>query len=128
MRILVVDDHADTAALMARVFRGDGYDVRTVATADDALAACDETDFDLITCDVALPGCDGWELLGRVHARRALHAIAVTAYGSAADVEHSRLAGFDVHLTKPVELAALRAAVASLTPPYARERPARKTR
>jgi hypothetical protein len=124
MRILLVEDHPDTAAVFARVLRGDGHDVRAAATADDALAACDRRNVDLLICDIGLPGHDGWELLPLVRRRHALPAIALTGYGTAADVARSHAAGYDLHLTKPVDVAALRAAVAKLAPAPATFAPA----
>ena len=98
MRILLVEDHEDTAAMMALVLRGDGHDVLDVGTAADALRACGEGCFDLIISDIGLPDLDGWELLARVRARCAVPAIALTAFGQPADVARSRAAGFDAHL------------------------------
>jgi CheY-like chemotaxis protein len=112
MRILVVDNHADTADLLARVLRANGHAVRAAGTAADALAACAARPFDLLVSDVALPGVDGWELVRRVRGDRcAPRAIAVTAYGRGRDVDRSRRAGFDAHLTKPVDLPTLLRAI-----------------
>ena len=116
MRILLVEDHADTATVLARLLRRDGHDVTAAATADDALAACDARNVDLLVCDIGLPGHDGWELLPLLRERHAMPAIALTGYGAPADVARSRSAGYDLHLTKPVDAATLRAAVAGLVP------------
>jgi CheY-like chemotaxis protein len=124
MRILLVEDHADTATVLARLLRRDGHDVNTAATADDALAACDARNVDLLICDIGLPEHDGWELLPRVRERHAVPAVALTGYGTPADVARSRAAGYDLHLTKPIDLAALRAAVAKFAPACATPAPA----
>jgi CheY-like chemotaxis protein len=117
MRILLVEDHPDTATVLARLLRQDGHDVCSAATADGALAACDRRNVDLLICDIGLPDRDGWELLPLVRAGHPLPAIALTGYGTAADLARSRAAGFDLHLTKPIDVATLRAAVATVTPP-----------
>jgi CheY-like chemotaxis protein len=118
VRILIVEDHPDTATVLTRLLGEAGHDVRAGAGMDAALAACDQRTADVLMCDIGLPGHDGWELLARVRGRHALRATALTGYGTADDVEHSRRAGFDLHLTKPVDVATLRAAVASLAPPH----------
>jgi CheY-like chemotaxis protein len=117
MRILIVEDNTDAADLLAHLLRRDGHDARAAMSVDEALAANDRDDFELLICDIGLPGCDGWALLGRLRSRRAIPAIALTGYGRPADVEHSRAAGFDAHLTKPFQADALAAAIATITRP-----------
>jgi CheY-like chemotaxis protein len=109
---LLVEDHQDSANMMALILRGHGHDVLTVGTAEEALRACREGAFDLLVSDIGLPDFDGWELLTRIRAHCAVPAIALTAFSSHADRERSRAAGFDAHLPKPVDFKALTAAVA----------------
>ena len=117
MRILVVEDHGDSADLLARVLRGAGHEVLTAATAAEALAACATRVYDLLISDIGLPDCDGWELLRRVRERHVLRAIAVSAFGAPADLERSRRAGFEIHLVKPISFERLTDAVAALAAP-----------
>ena len=117
MRILLVEDHQDTAAMMALILRGDGHDVLDVGTAADALRACNDGCFDLIISDIGLPDLSGWDLLKRLRAHCAVPAIALTAFGSPDDRERSRAAGFAAHLSKPVDFRTLAAVAAKYGPP-----------
>jgi DNA-binding response OmpR family regulator len=112
MRILIVEDHADSAAILAIVLRRAGHDVSVAVTAAGALAACAAESFDLLVSDIGLPDMDGWELLRRLREHCAIPAIALTANGLSEDVERSRAAGYDEHLHKPVDFALLTATVA----------------
>ena len=116
MRILLVEDHKDSADMLALVLRGNGHDVLAVGTAGDALRACGEAFFDLLISDIGLPDLDGWELLARLRENCAIPAIALTAFSSQADRERSRTAGFDAHLPKPVDFKTLAAVVAKYGP------------
>src|SRR5690348_13398003 len=107
MRIQVVEDHADSAHLLSRLFAGKGHDVRTVGTAGEALRLSDEVDFDLLVSDIGLPDGDGWQMLQCMRERRPVKAIAVSGFGMAKDIAKSRAVGFDLHLIKPVELVML---------------------
>ena len=117
MRILLVEDHRDSANMLALVLRGAGHDVLAVGTAGEALRACGEASFDLLISDIGLPDFDGWELLARLRAHCAIPAIALTAFNSHEDRERSRAAGFDAHLPKPVDFKTLTAVVASYAGP-----------
>src|SRR5436190_1484959 len=95
MRILLVEDHADSLEALSRLLRRRGYDVEGVQTGTEALAACEATTFDLMVCDIGLPDIDGWDLVGRVRQRCGLRAIAISGYCRAADVDRSLRAGFE---------------------------------
>jgi CheY-like chemotaxis protein len=114
MRILIVEDHADSADVLSAVLRRGGHEVRIAPNGAAALAACGGEPFDLLISDIGLPDVDGWELLRRVRERCDLPAIALTANGLPEDVERSRAAGFAEHLSKPVDFAKLMATVARL--------------
>jgi two-component system CheB/CheR fusion protein len=107
MRILLVEDHSDSAAVVVRVLSAKGHAVEAVASADQAMRRCREGTYDLLIADIGLPDLDGWALLEAVRGRCVVRAIALTGYGGAAEVERSRLAGFDAHLTKPIEIGVL---------------------
>jgi CheY-like chemotaxis protein len=114
MRILVVEDHLDTANVMCRLLVRDGHDCHCAGTAAEALALVAADDFDLVIMDIGLPDTDGWDLLPRLRKGRALKALAVSGYAAVVDVERSRAAGFDAHLSKPVEFGELRGAIREL--------------
>jgi PAS domain S-box-containing protein len=105
-RILLVDDHADTLSVMRRLLRRHGHAVVTATsvtaavTAVRAAAAGDE--FHLILSDIGLPDGTGHDLLRRVRAFTAAPAIALSGFGTDADIRRSEEAGFCRHLVKPV--------------------------
>ncbi len=117
--ILVVDDDTDTRDLLATIFAEHGATPTVVANARDALATARRIVPDVLVCDIAMPGGDGYALVGEVKswaAAAGVHvaAVALTAYARPEDRERALAAGFDVHLAKPVEPAQVLAAVARL--------------
>ena len=107
MRILIVEDHDDTARLYRVHFRQHGHEADVAASADEACRMCASDPYDLLVCDVGLPDLDGWSLLPRLLRACDMPAIAVSGYGRPQDVARSRAAGFAAHLTKPVPLGLL---------------------
>lgn len=108
LRILMVEDHADTRRVLQRLLTRRGHEVAVAACGEEALNLLPGQAFDLLICDVGLPDTDGYTLLGEIlHRRPGLPAIAMTGYGMESDVERSAAAGFLAHLTKPVSVAAL---------------------
>lgn len=103
LRILLVDDHADTRMVMSRMLGRRGYRVVEAGSVADALARYDEQPFDLVVSDLGLPDGSGHDLMVRLQAIRQVPGIALSGYGMEADIERSREAGFDRHLTKPVD-------------------------
>ena len=114
MRILLVEDHADTRRLMARVLTGMGHTVTMAASVGEALGAAEGAagEFDLVLSDLGLPDGNGHDLMRRLRERWHLRGIALSGFGMEEDIAHSRAAGFVEHLTKPVHLTVLRAALA----------------
>jgi two-component system CheB/CheR fusion protein len=108
-RILLVEDHDDTAKALARLLNLSGYQVETAGTFASALEICDGGKFDLVISDVGLPDGSGYDLMREILARRCVSkGIAVSGYGTEQDVEQSMLAGFTEHLVKPVSFELLR--------------------
>ena len=119
VRVLIVDDDQDARELVTEVLRSRGAAVRAVGSADECLTEIDRAVPDVLLSDIAMPGHDGLELMRRLRQRSAssgggVPAIALTAYARDEDRERSIAAGFDVHLSKPVDLDALAATVARL--------------
>src|SRR5207244_3041904 len=108
LRILLVEDHEDTARVMARLLRGYCYDVTTANDVASALRLAGSEPFDLVISDLGLPDGSGLDLMRHLlHERRddvAIKGIALSGYGMEADRQRSREAGFAEHLTKPVDL------------------------
>lgn len=110
-KVLVVEDHTDTATLTSRLLRAGGYDVAMAAGYSAALDAARSDRFDVLVCDIGLPDGDGCDLLTAVRAMYDVRAVALTGHGYAADRARCRRAGFGRFLLKPVTLDDLKAAV-----------------
>jgi signal transduction histidine kinase/CheY-like chemotaxis protein len=110
VRILLVEDHADTAGAMAELLSLLGYQVTTAGTVAAALAAADAERFELLLSDLGLPDGSGLDVMREV-APRGVPGIALSGYGMEEDVRESLEAGFRKHLTKPVTLQTLAAAI-----------------
>ena len=108
--ILLVEDHPDTARAMQRLLNRRGFVVRTAASMADALRAADGARIDLMISDIGLPDGSGLELMRRLDGRR-IKGIALSGFGMDEDVRKSRAAGFSEHLTKPIDLEQLEAAI-----------------
>jgi signal transduction histidine kinase/ActR/RegA family two-component response regulator len=112
LKILLVEDHADTAEAMAELLRLLGHRVTVAGGVAAALAAAEEEDgLDLVISDLGLPDGSGLDVMRRLSASRRLPGIALSGYGMEDDVRRSLEAGFDRHLTKPVSLQALEATI-----------------
>ena len=108
-RILVADDNRDAADALCRVLSLNGYDARAAYDGAEAIELCDSFRPHVAVLDIGMPGRSGYEVAQRVRARkgREIKLIALTGWGSDADVQRARDAGFDHHLTKPVDPAVL---------------------
>jgi signal transduction histidine kinase len=120
VRVLIVDDEADGRALIARILEGRGAQPTCAESAAQALEYFARGRFDVLLSDIGMPDMDGYELIRRIRAdtpssdRDRLAAVAVTAYARAEDRQRSLLAGYQMHLAKPVEARELVAGIASL--------------
>ena len=117
-RILVVDDNKDGAETLAMLLDLSGHTVRVAHDGPQALVAAREFRPEIAFLDIGLPGMSGYELAKRFRADAGLRGtflVALTGWGSADDKERSRVAGFDFHLTKPVEPAAVDEVLARLS-------------
>jgi PAS domain S-box-containing protein len=109
-RILVVDDNRDSAESLAMLLRLLGHDVRTAYDGRLALQLAAAYRPDVALLDIGLPGLTGLEVCQRLRADPDLKrvvAVALTGYGLDEDKRRSGEAGFDAHLTKPVDIEAL---------------------
>jgi CheY-like chemotaxis protein/nitrogen-specific signal transduction histidine kinase len=119
-RILVVEDEADAREMVAYLLRQRNADVVAAASVEEALRELDARVPDVLLSDIEMPGRDGYELIRTVRLRApeqggSVPAAALTAYSRPEDRAKSMLAGFDAHLSKPVDLAELVATVVRLT-------------
>ncbi len=110
-KILLVEDHPDTARTMARLLRGLGFEVKIAHSVASALHLAAEEPFDVVVSDIGLPDATGYELMEQIRERYGMKGIALSGYGMEEDVRKSREAGFAEHLVKPVDIAQLQAAL-----------------
>jgi CheY-like chemotaxis protein len=109
-RILLVDDNADAADSLAMLLRLHGHEVQTAYDGETALRVAAEFRPEFALLDLGMPRMDGFELARRLRMQDGgarVTIVAVTGWGHDAERQHTRAAGFDYHLTKPVEFKAL---------------------
>ena len=102
LRILVVENHADTRDVLVSLLEGLGHTVVVAESMRAALRAAPRAHCDVLISDIGLPDGDGWELLGQLNLPRPMYAIAMSGYGMTADRTRSKVAGFRHHLVKPM--------------------------
>jgi len=109
VRVLLVDDNADALETMQALLELCNFEVRGTGNPQEALAIAPEFAPQVCVLDIGLPGMDGYELASRLRktVKTPSRFVALTGYGQACDKERAKSAGFDVHLTKPVQLDAL---------------------
>jgi CheY-like chemotaxis protein/two-component sensor histidine kinase len=115
-RVLVVDDNVDAAESAAMLLRIWGHEVRTVHDGSSVLGVVRDFRPDVVLLDIGLPGMDGYEVARRLRGEPSLAGLvlaAMTGYGQDEDRRKSREAGFDVHLTKPLNPDTLEAFISS---------------
>jgi PAS domain S-box-containing protein len=118
--VLIVEDEPDARELIRRVLEDQGAIVAAAASGAEALEILETMRPDVLISDIGMPEMDGYTLIRRVRSvprngARELPAIALTAFARSEDRTRAMLAGFQAHLSKPVEPAELVATVASLT-------------
>ncbi|HTV40972.1 MAG TPA: response regulator [Candidatus Sulfotelmatobacter sp.] len=111
IRILLVEDHEPTRTTLAGLLARRSYDVAVAATVEEARILAKKRDFDLLITDIGLPDGNGYDLMNELGKESRLRGIALTGYGMEHDVARSETAGFDAHLTKPVRIQSLEAAL-----------------
>jgi CheY-like chemotaxis protein len=105
-RVLIVDDNRDGAEALAELLGLWKYDTRVAFDGGSALALAADYRPDAVILDIGMPGMDGYETARRLRedsSLRSARLIALTGYGRSEDRERARSAGFDVHLTKPLD-------------------------
>ena len=119
IRVLVIDDDEESRDVVAAHLHGCHAAVSTVPSAADGFALLQREQFDVLLADIGMPGEDGYSLIQRVRAlcppaSASIPAAALTAFAREEDRERALRAGFQLHLTKPIDASALVAAVAAL--------------
>lgn len=109
-RLLLVEDNVDAAAMLRFLLQKRGHQVAVVHRAADGLEHLGHHAVDMVICDLGLPDMSGLEFARSVRAQaslEAVHLVALTGYGQSRDRRRSREAGFNAHLTKPVDVDAI---------------------
>jgi signal transduction histidine kinase/ActR/RegA family two-component response regulator len=112
-RVLLVEDHSDTARVLSQLLANQGYHVKTAGTVASALKIAEGELFDVLVSDIGLPDATGYELMQQLRQRCGLKikGIALSGFGMDSDMQRGRDAGFDDHLVKPVNATQLAAAI-----------------
>jgi PAS domain S-box-containing protein len=118
VKLVLVDDERDAREVLWRILTEHGADVVACTSAAEAVEAAERVNPDILISDIGMSGVDGYEMIRRVrmlggHLAR-VPAIALTAYARLEDRTQALLAGYQIHLTKPVDAAELLITVASL--------------
>ena len=111
LRLLVVEDHVDTAMMLSQLLKMSGYSVKIAGSVATALAAAEREKFDMLISDLGLPDATGYDLIKKIRETQNLMGIAMSGYGMDEDIQRSREAGFCEHLVKPVDITVLEKAI-----------------
>jgi PAS domain S-box-containing protein len=108
LRILLVEDHRDTRRTLARLLQHFGHHIAVADSQQSALEMLRSRAFDVVVSDIGLPDGSGYEVISQAKRNRPIAGIALTGYGTDEDIRRGKNAGFDFHLTKPVDFHELR--------------------
>jgi len=119
IRVLVVDDNHDAAEVLALLLESMGLNAKTVNSGPAALAAIPDYRPNALLMDIGMPGMSGYDVARRIREQpefNGIKLVALTGWGQEEDRRLSRDAGFDYHLTKPVDSRILKDLISSLSP------------
>jgi PAS domain S-box-containing protein len=118
MRILIVEDDADTKDMLATILKEFGAEVESTNSVAEALESFSRWDFDMLISDIGLPDEDGYSLIEKIRNsgsnKSRIPAIALTAYARAEDKTKAISAGYQLHLAKPINLTELITAISTI--------------
>ena len=110
-RLLFVEDHKETLAVITSLLERDGHRIFAATGVREALERAEEHECDMVISDIGLPDGTGFMLMAEIKRRYGWPGIAISGFGMNADIKHSKAAGFVKHLVKPVGIATLRQAI-----------------
>ena len=116
LRILLVEDHRDTRQTLARLLKHFGHDISIAENTKGALEILASKTLDVVLSDIGLPDGSGYDVISEAKRKQRVTGIALTGFGTEEDVKKSKKAGFDFHLTKPVDFHELRSVLAEVSP------------
>jgi PAS domain S-box-containing protein len=103
LRVLLVEDHAETALLLKAILENSGHRVAVAGDVTSAIGHADSAPFDIVVSDIGLPDGTGYDLMRRLRERHRIPGVALSGYGMDEDLQQSREAGFADHIIKPVD-------------------------
>ncbi len=116
LRVLIVEDHLDTARTLARLLARLGFFVKTATTVAGAVQLAGEEHFDIVVSDLGLPDATGYDLIRTLQKSHPIRGIAMSGYGMEEDIRRSLEAGFSEHLVKPLNVPQLEQAIRRIAP------------
>ncbi len=120
LRVLLVEDHAETARLLSRLLECSGHAVTTAGNVESALRLAREGRFDVVASDIGLPDGTGYDLMKRIQQECPIPGVALTGYGMRDDLQKSIEAGFADHILKPIDAHQLEAVLSRMARKNAR--------
>ncbi len=118
LSVVVCDDNRDIADSLSLLLAYSGCRVSTAYSGREALSAVKAGHPDVALLDIGLPDIEGYEVAKRIRsmpARQDVHLVAITGYGSADDKKKALAAGFNIHLTKPVDFPVIEGVLEAMT-------------
>lgn len=118
LRILLIENHEVTAKFISLFLERSGHQVTVIPDGQTALSRDDLAKIDVILSDIGLPDVNGWELMKQLRSRTRAYAIAMSGFGSEADIQRSLASGYQYHLVKPFVPAALEEVLQNVEPAH----------
>ena len=109
LRILVVEDHGETLQVLSRLLSHFGHEILVADCMRSALEIVQAKEFDVVLCDIGLPDGSGYDVISQVKRKQPVKCVALTGFDRDEDIRRGKEAGFDFHLSKPVDFHELRA-------------------
>ena len=111
---MVVEDHADTLQVLARLLDHFGHEISLADSARSALEIVESKEFDVVLSDIGLQDGSGFEVIAQAKRKQPVKGVALTGFNNEEDIRRGKEAGFDFHLTKPVDFHELRSVLAQV--------------
>jgi PAS domain S-box-containing protein len=116
LRILLVEDHGDTRRTLARLLAHFGHQIDVADSRQSAFEMLQSRAFDVVLSDIGLPDGSGYDVISQAKRNHRVAGIALTGFGTDEDIRRGKAAGFDFHLTKPVDFHELRTVLDQVGP------------
>ena len=115
LRILIVEDHGDTRRTLSRLLGHFGHQISVADCTQSAMEIVQSKKFDVVLSDIGLPDGSGYDVISHAKRKQPVKGVALTGFGMDEDIRRSREAGFDFHLTKPVDFHELRSVLGQIS-------------